>query len=43
MIQLPGIYPIVTGVMDNRITMEVKMNAQMTAMKAASDSMDRML
>ena len=41
--KLPGIYLIVTGVMDSRTTMVVKMNAQMIAMKAVSDSMDPML
>ena len=41
--QLPVIYLIVTGVMDNQTTMEVKMNAQMIAMKAVSDSMDPMI
>ena len=41
--QIPGIYPIVTGEMDNRTTLVLKMNAQMIAMKAVSDSMDPMI
>ena len=36
--QFPGIYLIVTGVMDSRTTMVVKINAQMIAEKVVSDS-----
>ena len=41
--QLPGIYLMVTGVMDSRTTMVVKINAQMIAEKVASDSTDPMI
>ena len=43
MTQLPGIYLIVTGVMDSRTTMVVKINARIIAEKVASDSTDPMI